>query len=298
MIGELARRFVGAAHRKRRIAAFIPTTARFAHEGVKYGLSAVKVGAAPYFDLQTWTPRGDRAKKMRSGVNQAHRAGVSIETVEVADEKIRRETATLCRHWLETRRTATNLGWLFVLDPFQHAESKRFFAARDVRGRLVGFLAASHIPARAGWYLEDILRLPDAPPGVPDLLVVEALKRLAAGGAKLATLGASPLAQDGGRAMAAGGHPLTERMLHLAATRLENFYNFEGLRRFKSKFAPSWWESEYVLVPRGVTVPPRVTYAFTRAIMPGGLAQLITRQIVRKLKIRRDEDLKIEKYEG
>ncbi|MEA2173782.1 MAG: hypothetical protein QOD00_1374 [Blastocatellia bacterium] len=294
--GELARRFVIAARKKGRIAAFVPATARFAQEGVKFGLSAVKVGAAPYFDLQTWAPRGDRAKKMRSGINQAHRAGVRVEFVETASDEIRRETKTLCQRWLETRRTATKLGWLFVLDPFQHAEIKRFFAARDKEGRLVGFLAASPIPARDGWYLEDILRLPDAPPGTPDLLVVEALTRLAAEGAKTATLGTSPLAKDGEQTVATGDYPLSERMLHVVAERLERFYNFEGLRRFKSKFVPSWWESEYVLVPRGVTVPSRVTYAFIRAIVPGGVAQLITRQITRALKVKPDEQLEVEKY--
>jgi phosphatidylglycerol lysyltransferase len=285
-IGELAHRFVSAARKKRRIAAFIPATARFASQAVESGLSAVKVGAAPYFDLQTWAPRGDRAKKMRSGINQAQRAGVSVEPVLDDDVNIRKETATLCKRWLDTRRTATKLGWLFVLDPFQHAEFKRFFAARGEDGRLVGFLAASPIPARDGWYLEDILRLPDAPPGTPDLLVVEALNRLAAGGAKMATLGTSPLARDGEQAVLTGDYPLSERMLQMGAARLERFYNFEGLRRFKSKFVPSWWESEYVLVPHGVTVPPLVTYAFVRAIVPGGVAQLITRQIARTLKVK------------
>lgn len=162
--GELARAFLAAARRQRRLAAFIPATEGFARAGVAAGLSAVKVGAAPYFDLRTWAPRGDRAKKMRSGVNQAQRSGVKVETVSSADAEIRRETDALCRRWLKTRRSATEFGWLFVLDPFQHAERKRFFAARDGRGRLVGLLAASPIPAREGWYLEDILRLPDAPP--------------------------------------------------------------------------------------------------------------------------------------
>src|SRR2546423_438290 len=284
-MGELARRFVIAARKRGRLAAFVPTTARFAQEGVKAGLSAVKVGAAPYFDLQTWAPRGDRAKKMRSGINQAHRAGISVETVEAAEEEIRKETATLCQRWLKTRRAATKFGWLFVLDPFQHAELKKFFAARDERGRLVGLLAASPIPAREGWYLEDILRLPDAPAGTADLLVVEALTKLAAEGAKIATLGTSPLARDGEQVVTAGDYPLSERMLHMAAARLERFYNFEGLRRFKSKFVRSWWESEYVLVPRGVMVPSRVTYAIIRAVLPGGVAQLITRQITRSLKV-------------
>jgi len=61
---ELARRFVIAARRQKKIAAFIPATERFAAQAAAAGLVAVKVGAAPYFDLKTWNPRGDRAKKI------------------------------------------------------------------------------------------------------------------------------------------------------------------------------------------------------------------------------------------
>src|ERR1044072_5902078 len=57
---ELARLFVQAAKRRGRLAAFVPVTARFAREAANaLNLGAVKVGAAPYFDLQTWAPRGD-----------------------------------------------------------------------------------------------------------------------------------------------------------------------------------------------------------------------------------------------
>src|SRR5437763_6595699 len=290
-VGELARRFVAAARQKRRIPAFVPATARFACKGTESGLVAVKIGAAPYFDLQKWAPRGDHAKKVRSGVNQARRAGVHVEAIETIGVKIRKETETLCQSWLKSRRAATRFGWLFVLDPFQHAEQKRFFAARDERGQLVGFLAASPMPAREGWYLEDVLRQPDAPAGTADLLVVEALTRLAACGAKCATLGTSPLAKDGEQVVMSG-HRLIERMVHRVALRLERFYNFEGLRRFKSKFVPSWWEGEYVLVPLGMAVPAFVTYAIIRAIVPGGIAQLITRQVARTLRVKRKKKAK------
>lgn len=281
---ELARLFMLAAKRQGRVAAFVPVTARFAREAADaLGLGAVKVGAAPYFDLQTWAPRGDRAKRMRAGVNQARRGGVSVEEVS-ADEKTRAETEKLCRRWLDTRRAAVSFGWLFLLDPFQHAAHKKFFAARDARGALVGFLAASPIPARGGWYLEDVLRHPEAPPGTADLLVFEALNRLAASGARLATLGTSPLAHEGDAVLPAGNYPLVERALRVASKRLGAFYNFEGLRRFKSKFVPTHWESEYILGPRGATMPPRVAYAVVRAIAPGGIPQLLTRQVARTIR--------------
>src|SRR5882672_6493825 len=282
-MAELARQFAAFAKKKNRVVAFVPTTAEFARTVVPRDFIAVKVGASPYFDLQTWNPRGDSGKKIRAGVNQARRSGVAIEVVpEGIDAELKKETAELCMHWLGSRRAATNFGWLVALDPFLHSEYKKYFAAR-VNGKLVGFLAASPIPARRGWYLEDVLREPDAPQGTATLLVVEALANLKAEGAALATLGTSPLTTDGPVDIPTE-HRVISRALDVASRRLGGFYNFEGLRRFKGKFVPSWWESEYALAQRGVAMPPRVGHAFVRALVPGGLTQLLTRQAMRVMR--------------
>lgn len=279
-MAELARRFGAFARRQGRIVAFVPASAEFARRAAPLDFTAVKIGAAPYFDLKTWAPRGDSAKTMRADCNQARRAGVVVEMISTVDESVKRETAQLCLRWLGARPAAATFGWLVALDPFLHAEYKKYFAAR-AGGRLVVFLAASPIPARRGWYLEDVLREPDAPSGAASLLVVEALNMLAGEGAALATLGTAPLATYGENDVPTGRHPVVERTLRMASRRLGAFYNFEGLRRFKAKFVPSWWESEYALSQRGVTIPPRVGHAILRAIVPGGLTQLLTRQAVR-----------------
>src|SRR5262249_7661694 len=140
--------------------------------------SSRKIGSAPYFDLATWAPRGDRAKKARAGVNQARRAGVRVTEVVDVDEQLVRETACLCKSWLTSGRSAMKFEWLFTLDLRRHKERKKYFTARDKDGKLVGFVAASPIPARDGWYLEDVLRSKKAPNGTTDLLVVAALDLL------------------------------------------------------------------------------------------------------------------------
>ena len=280
-IAELARQFATFAKLRNRVIAFVPSTEAFARQVVPHQFSAVKVGAAPYFDLKTWNPRGDCAKKLRAGVNQARRAGVEIEHIDDADEDLKRDTAELCLQWLGTRRAATTFGWLVALDPFLHSEYKKYFAAR-INGRLVGFLAASPIPARKAWYLEDVIRAPDAPPGTATLLVIEGLNELKAQGGSLATLGTAPLASDGPNDLPT--HRVVARALEMASRRLGGFYSFEGLRRFKGKFVPSWWESEYALAQHGVAIPPRVGHAIVRALVPGGLTQLLTRQALRAIK--------------
>ncbi len=269
-MAELARQFAAFAKKKGRVAAFVPASTELAKLVSSRQFTPVKVGASPYFDLKTWNPRGDSAKKLRAGVNQARRAGVKVEVVSTVDEKLRAETARLCLRWLDTRRAGTTFGWLVALDPFLHSDHKKY-----------GFLAASPIPARKAWYLEDVLRLPDAPQGTATLLVFEALMALKAEGVTLATLGTAPLAAEGGEDIACGEHPMIERTFRAASRKLGAFYNFEGLRRFKGKFVPSWWESEYILSQPGVTIPPRIGHAIVRALVPGGLTQLLTRQVLR-----------------
>ncbi|PYS21488.1 MAG: hypothetical protein DMF72_17010 [Acidobacteria bacterium] len=282
-MAELAREFAAFAKRKNRVVAFVPTSANFARTVAPRDFAAVKVGAAPYFDLQTWNPRGDSAKKLRAAINQAHRAGVEVEVSgDEIDEKFRKEAAQLCLSWLESHRSATTFGWLVALDPFLHSEYKRYFGAR-VDGKLIGLLAASPIPTRKGWYLEDVIREPSAPQGTATLLVSEALKTFKEEGAALATLGTSPLATDGPDDLPTE-HRVVARALDMASRRFGTFYNFEGLRRFKGKFVPTWWESEYALYQRGVAIPPRIAHAIIRALVPGGLTQILTRQALRVIR--------------
>ena len=280
---RLAKGFMTAASAARRIVCFVPVTERFAREAVSLGLSAVKIGAAPYFDLNQWHPRGNNGKKIRAGVNQATRAGVTVEMIRSPNDQLRQETTDLSLRWLRRRRSATPFGWLLALDPFLQVELKRVFVARDSERRLVGLLAASPIPARNGWYLEDVLRQHDAPHGTSDLLVVKALELLRLEGAELATLGTAPLARDGADDISTHDHPVIERALVTASKRLTPFYNFPGIRRFKAKFAPTSWESEYALVQPGILVPTKVAPALLSAIAPGGLAQLLTRKAIHSL---------------
>lgn len=278
-LAQVADGFLRKAAAERRVVAFMPATEQFAGLSRKLGLRAMKIGAAPYFDLTTWAPRGDRAKKARAGVNQAQRAGVHVTEVVDVDDKLVRETACLCKSWLTTRRSAIKFAWLFTVDPFQHRELKRYFTARDASGKLVGFLAASPIPMRNGWYLEDVLRSKHAPNGTTDLLVVKVLDALKLSGASVATLGTTLMATEG--EMQVHISQTLSRVAWRVARSFSIFYNFDGVRRFKAKFAPSWWESEYVLMSANFTAPPRVFSAFVRAIVPAGPSYLIARQLSR-----------------
>ena len=265
---KISRDFITFAREKRKIAVFVPSTERFAKSMTSLNMRIQKIGASPYFDLQNWNPRGNCAKHLRVGINRARRAGVVVEQVSKITDLFRSEVHELREGWLERRAAGIHFGWLFEVAPFENAASKKYFSARDEHGELVGLLAASPIPARDGWYLEDVLRSADAPSGTSDLLVFEALNTLKAEGAKLATLGTVPLSTIGDDDISTKGI-LLNRALEFTRRNLSTLYNFEGLRCFKSKFVPSWWESEYIIVSKGYLTAPRVGFAVVRTILDG-----------------------------
>jgi phosphatidylglycerol lysyltransferase len=266
---EITQKFVAHAEENGKIVVFLPTTERFARAVAGRDYRIHKIATSPYFDLKKWDPRGNSAKHLRSGLNRARRAGVTVEPVTNISDDFRREVAEICKTWLGGRSAGMSFGWLFSLHPFNNAEAKKYFAARDADGKLVGLLAASPIPARDGWYLEDVLRSADAPDGTSEILVFETLRGLAAAGYSLATLGTVPLSDIGRDDLTSNGY-LLGHVLGLTRKNLKPIYNIEGLRCFKSKFVPSWWESEYVVASKGYLCAPRSGIAILRVIFGGG----------------------------
>lgn len=275
---EVTERFLNYCRQQKLSCLMVPFGEAFADVARASGMGLIPVGESGYFQLLDWKPTGDRAKKIRAGANQARKAGVVVEYYRAelaANESTRAEVERLCRAWLGTRELDA-LGWLLELNPFKLSEHKRYFLARDANGQLKGLLACSPIYARRGWYLEDLIRCPEAERGVSELLVTEALKHLAAEGAELATLGTSPLAGI----KAEGQFKNTERLLKLIYQHFDAFYHFKSLHRFKSKFAPSFVEKEYLAVyPPKFRLKP--VFALIEAFEPDGLPGLIASKLRR-----------------
>jgi lysylphosphatidylglycerol synthetase-like protein (DUF2156 family) len=280
-LAEITRRFIRSCNDQGLDCLMFPVGPEFAEIARSCGMALLGVGESGYFKLPEWKPAGDRAKKVRAGVNQARKAGVLVERYDPArnqDARTRDEIEALCQSWIDTREVDA-LGWLLELDPFSLSEHKRYFLARNAEGRLEGLLACSPIYARRGWYLEDLIRRPDAERGVSELLIVEAISHLSADGAELATLATSPLAGIKPDELTTPFKQLA-RALTLIYKHLDAFYHFKALHRFKSKFAPSFVEPEYAAI-----YPPRVRlrmiYAVIGAFDPAGFTGVIASKLRR-----------------
>src|SRR5262249_38442818 len=151
-------------------------------------------------------------------------------------------------------------------EPFTGRELKRY-AAAYLNGRMVGFLACSPMPARDAVYLEDVIRAPDAPNGVTELLVTEMLAALRDEGVALATLGVAPLA--GVERQRYGRHRVTRRLLAFTRARLNHFSHFRSLAHSKRKYAPSFWEGSSLLY-QPARITPALLYSLVAVFTPAG----------------------------
>jgi hypothetical protein len=279
---EVITRFLDHCRERNLDCVMLPLSKEAADVARECGMGLLKIGESGYFKLPEWKPAGNRGKKVRAGVNQARKAGIVVERYEPLsdqDDRTQAEIEELCQEWINTREVDA-LGWLLELDPFKLAEYKRYFLARAENGHLEGMLACCPIPARNGWYLEDLIRRPGADRGVSELLIAEALRSLAAEGAELATLATSPLAGIETDAPNAE-FKYFARLLRLIYEHLDIFYHFKTLHRFKAKFAPSFVEHDFVAI-----YPPRIRLRMALSLIsafdPGGLSGMMASKL-RKL---------------
>lgn len=282
---EVLRRFAAYARVRRLTCCFLGASerARAAAAGLGYG--AVKVGEEPLFDLRTYAPRGDRAKKARAARNQALRSGVAAREYVPAHGRnpaVEREMEAVLAAWSRTRPVEP-LAFSLRLEPFTGLERKRYFVAVH-EGRVVAFVACSPLPGRAGAYLEDVIRHPDAPYGSTELLVLYAFEELARSGVEMATLGVAPL--QGVEQQTTRRHRALGRVLAAARDHAGRVYRFNSLGHYKRKFGPTATESVYLLY-RPARITPRLLFGLLGAFTPDGLGAWLRAGWRRRLAARR-----------
>jgi len=258
-IAEVSARFVAAAHAADRRASFFATEARF-RDAVPW--PALRIGDQPMWAPAEWADVVRGSRSLREQVRRAQAKGVRVRAVDAAelapDQPLRTAVDALIARWLASRPLAP-MGFLVQVDPFNHAERRRYFVAEH-DGRAVGFLGVIPIYARDGWFFEDFLRDPAAPNGTVELLVDAGMRAAADERVPVVTLGLVPLAGD--------VSPWLRAIRRLGRT----LYDFDGLRAFKAKFKPRSWDPIFLSYPPTLRSPTVVLDTLT-AFSRGGLLQ-------------------------
>jgi phosphatidylglycerol lysyltransferase len=223
-------------------AAMIPTC-------VEMGLRVFKLGEEAMVPLASFDLASPGLKKFRKVINRMEREGWLFQIWQPAEVTARiGELRAISDAWL-AHHQASEKG--FSLGRFDDGYLCRLpVAVIIVHGTVVAF--GNVWPGNGKDELStDLMRhLPDAPNGVMDCLFVQLMMWGKAQGYAWFDLGMAPLSGLEARQFS----PLWNRIGGLIYERGESFYNFNGLRAWKSKFQPLW-QPRYLALSKAWDLP-------------------------------------------
>ncbi len=235
-VHAVAERFLDAAHRAGKRAAFFATEGRLVQSP---RFARLLLGEQPIWDPTAWTETLQQSRTLRAQIRRAQAKGVTVRQLTASDvdgDAVLRQTLEAhVRRWQASRAMA-EMGFLVRVEPLLDADERLLFVAEHDT-RVVGLLSMAPVYARRGWLFEDLLRDASAPNGTSELLVDAGMRAIAARGCGWATLGLAPLSGA------------VSPWLAWARDWATPFFNFRGLAAFKTKLRPSHWEHIWLAYP-------------------------------------------------
>jgi phosphatidylglycerol lysyltransferase len=233
---------------------------------VDLGLAILKLGEEARIPLPDFSLEGSRRAELRTQRRRAERDGATFEVISPGQlAPLLPALQAISDSWLQ-EKAAAEKG--FSVGAFSPEYVSQFpVAIVRCEGNPVAF--ASLWAAASGEEIAvDLMRFgPDAPRGAMDYLFVELLLWARAQGYQWLNLGMAPLAGLEKHPLAPAWH----RVGNFIFRHGEHFFNFDGLRRYKSKFDPVW-VSKYLASPGGLALP-RVLLDVS-VLISGGVKEL------------------------
>jgi phosphatidylglycerol lysyltransferase len=201
-------------------------------------LRSLRIGEQPVWDPQKWPEILKRRRSLREQLRRARAKKVTVREVTAAELEgglTREGIARVAERWLKARRMAP-MDFLVRLELFSFSADRRCFVAERA-GKIIGVAGVLPVPARAGWFIEDLLRDPSAPNGTAELLIDSVMRWAGDQGCSWLTLGLAPLAGD------------ISPLLRAAASSSKLLYDFSGVRSYKAKLEPEHWLPIFLSYP-------------------------------------------------
>ena len=220
------------------------------------GLAMRKVGETAVVPVAAFSLEGKAKQNLRTAVNRAEREGASFEVLPVGSAiSLAAQLKTVSDAWLAHHNGDEKAFSLGRFDPAYLALTPlavvRQTSTAAPEGRIVAFANLLPGEGRAREVAVDLMRhCPDSPPGVMDYLFIRAIQWAAAEGFEGFDLGMAPLAGLENRRLA----PVFARVGALVFEEGGALYGFQGLRSYKSKFAPEW-RSRFIAAPVSTPLP-------------------------------------------
>jgi phosphatidylglycerol lysyltransferase len=229
--------FLAAAREAGRRVCFFATEQRLLDQAGPQ-LRSLRIGEQPVWDPRDWSDILKRRRSLREQLRRSRAKGVSVREVtqsELEAGETRAGIARVAERWLQTRGLAP-MEFLVRLELFSFTADRRCFVAERA-GAVVGVAGVVPVPARPGWFIEDLVRDPAAPNGTAELLIDGVMRWAAEQNCAWLTLGLSPLAGD------------VSPLLRAARRSGGLLYDFKGLQSYKAKLEPEQWLPIFLSYP-------------------------------------------------
>ena len=217
---------------------------------VSEGLRAMYIGDEAIVDTAMFSLDGRAIRKVRQSVTRLEREGYQTELVEmhsVTDELLA-ELETVSAVW---RDGAEERGFSMALDQLGGPGQGEtlLMVARDEDHRVAGFIQFVPHAAGSGMSLAMMRRVPDAPNGLMEYLIVRAIHELRQRGVDEVSLNFAAF----GRQLRDPAN-VAERAFGYGLRVADRWFQIERLYRFNAKFFPEW-RPRYLIYQQHLALP-------------------------------------------
>ena len=227
------------------------------------GLRAIAMGEEAVLRPGEFSLEGRGIRKVRQSVSRLEKAGYRFRAVpaEQADAALRAELGAVSGEWRGGQRER---GFSMSMDELE-VHGTVYAVAEDADGRVGGFLHLAPSPAGGGWSLSSMRRLPHAPNGLTEFLVVETLAWAKETGASELSLNFCVFTDFLAREKATTP---ARRLLRRGLLAADNVFQLERLYAFNRKFFPEW-RRRYICVERLTDIPAvGLAYLHVESLLP------------------------------
>ncbi|WP_062314247.1 bifunctional lysylphosphatidylglycerol flippase/synthetase MprF [Demequina rhizosphaerae] len=234
------------------------------------GWRAIQVAEDTVVRLPDLEFKGKAWQDVRSAINRAKREGVTMRTFRFGDAPrgIKDQLEAISAQWAGDK-SLPEMG--FTLGDLREADDPNveMHVAVDEDGTVHGM--TSWLPVYrdgdvVGWTIDIMKRRLDdgVMSGVMEFLIAESAVAFKEAGYEFISLSAAPLSYSG------EVEGTVERLLDILADKMEPYYGFTSLERFKAKFKPEH-RPLYLMYPDEAQLPA-LTLAILRAYLPDATA--------------------------
>ncbi|MGL4762325.1 MAG: bifunctional lysylphosphatidylglycerol flippase/synthetase MprF [Sarcina sp.] len=199
-----------------------------------YGYEFMKLGEAAIVNLNEFTIQGQKMQKVRTCVNKINKANYTFEIATDITDNLISELKIISDEWLNGKK---EMGFsMGFFDP-EYIKRSPIGIVKDENQQIKAFVTIMPTYGENKMFCSDLMRYSrDTPRGLMDYMFVNLLLWGKENGYNYFNFGVSPLSNVGFSKYSF----LSERLASQIYYNGSAFYSFEGLKKFKGKYAHNW----------------------------------------------------------